>query len=175
MDHAAGQVVVMQKNLFDLQPKLKVLSEEADKIMVVIERETAEAEKKKEVVGADEAAANEAAAAAQAIKDDCESDLAEAIPALNAALGALNTLKPADVTVVKSMKNPPSAIKLVLEAVCVIRGIKAERRPNPDGKMVEDYWGASLKMLGDMKFLEHLKTFDKDNIPVAIMKKVREK
>lgn len=64
-------------------------------------------------MGADEALANEAAAAAQAIKDDCESDLAEAIPALEAAVNALNTLKPADITVVKSMKNPPSVVKLV--------------------------------------------------------------
>lgn len=64
-------------------------------------------------MGADEALANEAAAAAQAIKDDCESDLAEAIPALEAAVHALNTLKPADTTVVKSMKNPPAIIKLV--------------------------------------------------------------
>lgn len=57
--------------------------------------------------------ANEAAAAAQAIKDDCESDLAEAIPALNAALQALDTLKPSDITIVKSMKNPPAGVKLV--------------------------------------------------------------
>ena len=57
-----------------------------------------------QVVAADEAVANKAAAAAQAIKDDCESDLAEAIPALNAAIHALNTLKPQDITLVKSMK-----------------------------------------------------------------------
>lgn len=81
-------------------------------------------------MGADEAAANEAAAAAQAIKDDCDSDLQEAIPALNAALAALNTLKPADITIVKSMKNPPAAVKLVLEAVCVIRGWKPDRKPD---------------------------------------------
>ena len=130
MDNAAGQVATMQKNLIDLQPELQRLSNETEKIMVVIERETADAEKKKEVVGADEAAANEAAAAAQAIKDDCDSDLQEAIPALNAALGALNTLKPADITIVKSMKNPPSAVKLVLEAVCVIRGYKPDRKPD---------------------------------------------
>lgn len=48
--------------------------------------------------------ANEAAAAAQAIKDDCEGDLAEAIPALEAAITALNTLKPSDISNVKSMK-----------------------------------------------------------------------
>ena len=56
------------------------------------------------MVAADEAIANEAAAAAQAIKDECESDLAEAIPALEAAISALNTLKPSDITEVKAMK-----------------------------------------------------------------------
>ncbi len=65
-----------------------------------------------QVVAADEAASNEAAAAAQAIKDDCENELAEALPALNAAVSALNTLKPADITLVKSMKNPPGGVKL---------------------------------------------------------------
>jgi hypothetical protein len=51
-----------------------------------------------EVVAADEAVANAAAAASQAIKDECESELAEAIPALEASISALNTLKPQDIT-----------------------------------------------------------------------------
>lgn len=55
------------------------------------------------MVAADEAIANEAAAAAQAIKDECESDLAEAIPTLESAIHALNTLKPSDITLLKSM------------------------------------------------------------------------
>ena len=41
--------------------------------------------------------------------------------------------------------------------------------------MVQDYWGPSKRLLGDMKFLEGLKTYDKDNIPVATMKIIREK
>lgn len=86
-----------------------------------------------QIVGADEALANEAAAAAQAIKDDCESDLAEAVPALEAALAALNTLKPADVTLVKSMKNPPAGVKLVMEAVCVMKGVKGDRKMDANG------------------------------------------
>jgi dynein heavy chain len=64
--------------------------------------------------------------------------------------------------------------RFVLEAICVMKGIKAERK-NIDGKMVEDFWGPSLKMLGDMKFLESLKNYDKDNIPPSIMKQVRAK
>lgn len=128
-------------------------------------------------MAADEAVANKAAAKAQAIKDDCESDLAEAIPALEAAIAALDTLKPSDITLVKAMKNPPSVVKLVMEAVCIMRGMKPERKPDPSGsgKMIEDYWGTSQKILGDMKFLDYLRNYDKDNISPAVMKKIREK
>lgn len=117
----------MQEELTALQPELIKTSAETDKLMVKIEQDTVEVEAKKEVmcavyhfvslhmtyyytryviqvVAADEAVANEAAAAAQAIKDECEADLSKAIPALNAAISALNTLKPADITLVKSMK-----------------------------------------------------------------------
>lgn len=58
----------------------------------------------RQLVAADELVANKAAAAAKAIKDECEADLAEAIPALESAVNALNTLKPADITEVKAMK-----------------------------------------------------------------------
>lgn len=75
-----------------------------------------------QVVKADEAVANEQAKAAKAIKDECDADLAEAIPALNAALEALNTLTPQDITIVKTMQKPPNIIRVVLEAVCVIKG-----------------------------------------------------
>ncbi|XP_045475837.1 dynein axonemal heavy chain 3 [Harmonia axyridis] len=176
LDFAAGQVSIMQDELRELQPKLIVASAKTDKLMIKIEQDTVLVEKQKEIVGADEAVANEAAAAAQAIKDDCESDLSEAIPALEAALDALNTLKPADVTIVKSMKNPPSGVKLVMEAVCVMKQAKPDRKPDQaTGKMVEDWWGPSLKLLGDMKFLDSLKTYDKDNIPAPVMKRIRDR
>ncbi|XP_068084555.1 dynein axonemal heavy chain 3 [Anabrus simplex] len=177
LDNAAGQVSVMQEELHQLQPQLIVTSEKTEKLMVKIEQDTIVVEAKKEIVGADEALANEAAAAAQAIKDDCESDLAEAVPALEAALSALDTLKPADITIIKAMKNPPYIVKLVMEAVCVMKGIKPDRKPDPSGsgRIVEDFWGPSLKLLADMKFLESLKTYNKDAIPPAIMKRVREK
>ncbi|XP_050512273.1 dynein axonemal heavy chain 3 isoform X2 [Diabrotica virgifera virgifera] len=176
LDFAAGQVGLMQDELTALQPKLIIASEKTEKLMVKIEQDTVVVEKQKEIVAADEAVANEAAAAAQAIKDDCESDLSEAIPALEAAIEALDTLKPADITVVKSMKSPPSGVKLVMEAICVMKQIKPERKPDvATGKMIEDYWGPSVKLLGDMKFLENLKSYDKDNIPPAVMKRIRDR
>ncbi|KAG8235431.1 hypothetical protein J437_LFUL015496 [Ladona fulva] len=149
LDFASSQVAVMQNELTALHPQLVETSEQTEKLMIKIEQDTIVVEAKKEIVGADEALANEAAAAAQAIKDDCESDLAEAIPALESAISALNTLKPADITVVKAMKNPPTGVKLVMEAICVMKGIKPERKPDPSGsgKMIEDYWASSLKLL----------------------------
>ena len=75
---------------------------------------------------------------------------------------------------VKAMKSPPAIVKIVLEAVCVIRDIKPEKVPDPSGsgKKILDFWGPAKKMLGDLKFLEQLKTFDKDNVPANIMKEV---
>uniref|UniRef100_A0A8D3EB25 Dynein axonemal heavy chain 7 n=1 Tax=Scophthalmus maximus TaxID=52904 RepID=A0A8D3EB25_SCOMX len=177
LDFAASQVSVMQLELTALQPELIKTSAETDKMMVKIEAETVEVDAKKELVSADEKVANDAAAAAKAIKDECEGDLAEALPALAAALSALDTLKPADITVVKSMQNPPGPVKLVMESICIMRSIKPERKPDPSGsgKMVEDFWGPSKKLLGDLKFLDILKDYNKDNIPAASIKKIREK
>ena len=53
--------------------------------------------------------------------DECDADLAEAMPILESALSALNTLTPNDITLVKSMKNPPPGVKLVMEAVCIVK------------------------------------------------------
>ena len=63
----------------------------------------------------------------------------------------------------KSMKSPPYGVRLVMEAVCVLKGVKPERIPDPagTGKKIEDFWGPAKKMLSDMKFLESLHNYDK--------------
>ncbi|KAA8590936.1 hypothetical protein FQN60_001879 [Etheostoma spectabile] len=172
---AESQVGEMKKELVDLQPKLKQAKIDNNKMMKVIEVESVEVEAKSKIVRVDEEAATIKADAAQALKNECESDLAEAIPALEAALSALDTLKPSDVTIVKSMKNPPSGVKLVMSAVCVMKDIKPDKIADPagTGKKVLDYWGPSKKLLGDMNFLRDLREYDKDNIPIPVMQKIR--
>lgn len=61
--------------------------------------------------------ANEAAA----IKAECDANLLEAMPILNRAQAALDTLTSADIAVVKAMKYPPYAVRLVVESVCVLK------------------------------------------------------
>ena len=66
------------------------------------------------------------------------------MPALEAALSALDTLKPSDITVVKSMQNPPGLVKLVMESICVMKGIKAERKPDPGGSGTEHHFFSTM-------------------------------
>lgn len=140
LDFAAKEIALMKEELQALQPKLLAQSELSNQLMIKIEQDTINIEARKEVVAAEEALANEAAAAAQAIKDDCESDLAEATPALEAALAALDTLKPADISIVRAMKAPPAGVRLVMEAICVLKGLNPiglpTRRPAESSRTI---------------------------------------
>jgi dynein heavy chain len=88
----------------------------------------------------------------------------------------LNTLKPSDINEVKSLKTPPAGVKLVMQAVCVMMGVKPDKIKDPEGgmKKVNDYWGPSKKLMSDTKFLDKLKTYDKDNIKEKVMKQIRD-
>ncbi|MEQ2217200.1 Dynein heavy chain 7, axonemal [Xenoophorus captivus] len=167
----------MQTELEALQPQLLVASKQVDEMMVVIKRESKEVAETEKVVKEDEAVSNQQAMAAKAIKDECDADLAEATPILESALDALNTLTPQDITLVKSMKNPPPAVKLVMEAICILKGVKPDRVPDPSGsgKKIEDYWGPAKKLLGDIKFLQSLHEYNKDNIPANLMAIIRQR
>ncbi|CAB3257078.1 unnamed protein product [Arctia plantaginis] len=175
LSQAAEAVTIMQRDLSALKPQLMIMAAKSVKMMEEIATETAIADKAAAQVREDQKVANIQAAAAQELKKDCEADLALAMPILEDAIAALNTLKPADITIVKSMKNPPYTVKLVMAAVCVIKGVPPDKIPDPNnpGKKIFDYWGPSKRILGDMSFLESLKNFDKDNISIPVMQKIR--
>lgn len=92
LDSAAAQVATMQVELEALQPQLRIASKQVDEMMIEIEKESLEVAKTEKIVKVDEAVANEQAMAAKAIKDECDADLAEALPILESALAALDTL-----------------------------------------------------------------------------------
>jgi dynein heavy chain len=166
-------VARMQADLIELQPQLEAAKVETDGAMVVIAKETEEADKVKAVVSKEEAVASAEAAKVKAIKDDCEADLAAAMPVLEKALKALNTLTKNDITEVKGMKSPPAGVKLVMEAVCIMRNVKPTKVKDPvSGKVGEDYWEAAKKMLMEADFLDRLKNYDKDNIDPKIIARI---
>uniref|UniRef100_T1GP73 AAA+ ATPase domain-containing protein n=1 Tax=Megaselia scalaris TaxID=36166 RepID=T1GP73_MEGSC len=176
LEIAASQVGVMQEQLTALEPKLKISAEVVAEQVAKVQADSEIANQQRELVKLDEAAATEQAKIAQGIKDECDAKLGEAMPILNSALAALNTLTTADIAVVKTMKSPPIGVRIVMEAVCILKDVKPDRIPNPSGVgQIDDYWGASKRVLGDIKFLDSLLNFDKDNIPPRIMQKLQER
>ncbi|KAM9311612.1 dynein axonemal heavy chain 3-like [Gastrophryne carolinensis] len=173
LDFASAQIAIMQQELTELKPMLIERSAETEELVNIIADETLEVEAVKSLVETDEATANKAALEAKAIKDECEQKLSIAIPALNAAIAALDTLKASDITFLKTMQNPPSGVRLTLAAICILKGIKPDKNGDLNSKSADDYWPASKKMLGDLKFFDSLKEFDKDNIPAKVIAQIR--
>ena len=60
----------------------------------------------------------------------------------------------------RGMKNPSELVISVLEAVCILLGLKGD-------------WNAAKNLMGDAQFIQKLIDFDKDNIPEQVMKRVR--
>ncbi|KAH0539600.1 hypothetical protein KQX54_006018 [Cotesia glomerata] len=171
---AAQEVTQMKANLTVLRPQLEWSARQTEETMLEIETENISVENATIQVRKDEEIANKAAKIAASLKSECEADLAVAIPILEDAIAALNTLKPTDITLVKAMKNPPDTVKLVMAAVCVMLGVPAERVIDPvTGRKSMDFWGPSKRVLGDMNFLQNLKDYDKDNIPPSLMQVVK--
>lgn len=174
LDSAAAAVSLMQANLNELQPKLIIMAQESTKMANQIERETIDAAKATDQVKKDEVVANVKAQKAQELKDECEKDLAIALPILKEAEKALNTLKPADINEVKNFKTPPKLVQFVMNAVVILKGGAPIKTKDPKtGKIELDYWPAAKKILGEMSFLQSLMEYDKDNIPLDIIQKIR--
>ena len=59
--------------------------------------------------------------------DSAQRDLAEALPALDAALASLKSLNKNDVVEVRAMTRPPGGVVMVIEATCIMKGIKPKK------------------------------------------------
>lgn len=92
LNSATSEVAFMQSELEALEPQLREASMQVDEMMAAMQKESLEVAKTEKVVKAEEAVANEQAMAAKAIKDECDAELAEAMPSLESALAALDTL-----------------------------------------------------------------------------------
>ncbi|RHY30280.1 hypothetical protein DYB32_004445, partial [Aphanomyces invadans] len=170
-------VAALQIELTNLQPTLAAKAVEAEDLLKQVsidQKEAAIVEQKVRrqsflwvefVIGVVQVSHDEAVVKAQAhevsiIQADALKDLETAMPALNAAVQALDSLDKKDITEVRSFAKPPQIVIVVMEAVCIMVGEK------PD-------WDTAKKLLAKSTFMQELKEYDKDNIPPATLKKIR--
>lgn len=79
----------------------------------------------RKIVKEDEALAKVKAEDTQAIADDAQKDLDEALPALEGANQALNSLDKADISEIKVFTKPPDLVMTVMESVCILLSCKS--------------------------------------------------
>jgi len=156
---ANEMVSELKIKLTEMQPKLLKASKDTETLLKQLAVDQKEADAAAEQAAKDEAETSKVAANVKLIKDDCEQQLEEAMPAYHSAIKALDTLDKKDIQEVKSFAKPPALVAKVMEAVCILLGSK------PD-------WSDAKKLLGDMKFLDMLRTYDKDNIDPKIIRKI---
>ena len=148
----------LRTELVALEPVLVEKGAQTEQLLKQVAIDQAEADVVREKVAAEEAEVKQQADEVGTIQAEAQADLDVAMPALNSALKALDSLTKNDIVEVKSFKQPPPAVKTVMEGICIM----LEQKPD---------WDTAKKVLGD-NVLETLKKYDKDNIKEALIKKI---
>ncbi|CAK8691447.1 unnamed protein product [Clavelina lepadiformis] len=149
----------MQEELTALEPELKKKSIETEELMEKLSVDQEKADQVRKVVLEDEAVAKVKAEETQAIADDAQKDLNEALPILHNANKALDALDKSDIAEIKVFAKPPDLVMTVMETVCILLNSKTD-------------WAGAKTLLGDPNFLKKLLEYDKDNIPQKILTKL---
>ncbi|KAL7841172.1 hypothetical protein SRHO_G00248630 [Serrasalmus rhombeus] len=150
----------MKIDLSALEPVLKQKSIDVNALMKKLAVDKEKADHVRRVVKEDEALAKVKAEETQAIADDAQRDLDEALPALESANKALDALDKADISEIRVFTKPPDLVMTVMEAVCILLNSKTD-------------WAGAKQVLGDSNFLRKLTEYDKDNIRPQILQKLQ--
>ena len=73
------------------------------------------------------------------------------------------------------MQHPPVGVRLVIEAVCIMKEVKPKKVAGEKvGTKVDDYWEPGKALLQNPeRFLDSLFKFDRDNIPDSVISKIQ--
>ena len=85
------------------------------------------------------------------------------------------TLTDKDMTLLKSMTKPPAAVRIVLEATCIMCSVSADRIPDPNdmSRRIMSFTGPATKLINRPKFLQFLVNFDIETVPKKNLNKIR--
>ena len=151
----------LQVTLTKLRPEIDKKEEETQQLVVDLEAQQKSAAETEKVFKKEAEESQKLFDDVQEQKETCDAELAKAMPIYEDALKALNTLNKNDIIEMKSYPTPPQELVMVISAVCILFGKK-------------ESWDDGKKLMNEpKKFLENLKTYNKDSIPEKILKKVR--
>lgn len=171
LDELALQISSFEKLLESLEPQLREVSDKVSHRATNVQSASEMTEEQREHVKQDEAVTSEHSLVAADLSETCFNIMSVALPMMLDAENALSLLTPSDVSAIRTMKNPSIHVKIVMEAICILKDIKTDKM----SATTDEYWSASKKLLADPKFLESLINYDKDAIGLHIIKRLEER
>ena len=153
-------VNTLQNDLQKMAPELEVQKKKTEEYYKEVQKETKGAEILREQVEREKEIVNHQMMECRAKSEEAEQELALAMPILERALKALDSINPKDIFEMKNYKNPPAAVRMVLESVCILLSESTD-------------WSSVQHVVGRMDFLERLRTYNKDDIPKSILRKLK--
>jgi dynein heavy chain, axonemal len=160
LEETNKEVARLGEELTKLQPILAENVAKQEKLSKVLEKDKAEAYKTKVIVEDEAREVETQANEIKMLQREAQDSLDEAIPALENAQQAVNTLNQADIAELKTVKEPTENVEITFKAVAML----LEERPNFD----KITWPDIKKMLAS-NFFAKLKSYDKDNIPPKVV------
>ena len=123
----------LRGELKELAPVLEQKAADAEVMLKQVAIDQAEADVVKEKVSAEEATLAKQSAEVKAVADDAQADLDVAMPALNNAVKALDSLTKADITEVKAFAKPVRA-RVELQVVLQLSVTRRTQAPGPSSR-----------------------------------------
>lgn len=145
------KVEAMTIELEETKVQLAIFQKQCEEYLIVIVQQKRDAEEQEKSVAARSEKIAVEESRCQVLAENAQRDLDEAIPALEEAMRALESLNKKDLGEIKAYNNPPDLVETVMQAVMILR-------------QSEPTWAEAKRQLGDTTFIKQLIEFDKNNM-----------
>jgi dynein heavy chain, axonemal len=149
----------LQQQILEMQPGLTAAAAQVAAQKKSLAAEQKDADALKEAQSKEEAVAKALMEEAESIRRECEEGLQQALPALEAAEDALQTLSAKDIQEIKTFTTPPCNVEKTMNAVLLLLGEK-------------EGWASAKMCLGKMDFIARLTGYPRDSIAPACIRKL---
>ena len=160
MAETKEKIHVLKEEIIAYQPLLEKAREDNEALKKDLEAKNAIAVSKETVCEAEAAEIGQTRATVAELKQDCQKDLDEALPALHKAQAAAKSVDKNYISTIKTYNTVAKDIETVLCAINLIFGKK-------------ETWEEVRKFLGDMEFHKKLTTLDPMTVPNKVWIRLR--
>ena len=165
LQEASTAVEELKKDLAVMEKDLEVANLKAEDVLCTVTERARESESVKKIVQQNKTRAEKIVREIERDKGIAEDALAAARSALEEALEALNTIKPANIATVRKLAKPPHLIMRIMDATMILFRTKLPLiSMDPSVPCPKPSWTEALKVMSSATFLGQLLHFPKDSI-----------